>query len=45
MAPAASLPHPQGDRELAKSGPRLRTLVGILHYCDSDDATAVWIGY
>ncbi|TQN58201.1 hypothetical protein FLX27_26400 [Agrobacterium tumefaciens] len=37
------LPRPKGDRELANSGPLLRSLVGILHYCESDDREAVWI--
>ncbi len=37
------LPRPKGDRELAKSGPLLRSLVGILHYCESENAAAVWI--
>ncbi|WP_020486308.1 hypothetical protein [Rhizobium leguminosarum] len=37
------LPRPKGDRELANSGPLLRSLVGILHYCETDDAAAVWI--
>ncbi len=37
------LPRPKGDRELTKSGPLLRSLVGILHYCESENAAAVWI--
>ncbi len=37
------LPRPQGDRELAKSGPLLRSLVSILHHGESEDAAAVWI--
>ncbi|MBX4865328.1 hypothetical protein HJA86_36505 [Rhizobium bangladeshense] len=37
------LPRPKGDRELANSGPLLRSLVGILHYCESDDREVVWI--
>lgn len=37
------LPRPKGARELAKSGPLLRSLVAILHYCESENAAAVWI--